>query len=221
MDNILVVGVAGGSGSGKTTLTENLLERFGDRVSVVHHDNYYRAHNDLSMEERRRLNYDCPEAFETEMMAEQLRLLRQGRAVHCPVYDYTVHNRSGQFVMIEPKPVILVEGILIFAEKALCDLMDIKVFVDADADVRLARRLLRDVEERGRTARSVIDQWQTTVKPMHEMYVEPSKKNADIIVPLGGQNRVALELLMGRIERHLEAGDETPKAGETAAAVPR
>ncbi len=200
--NILVVGVAGGSGSGKTTLTKNLLTRFADRVSIVHHDNYYRAHDDLTYEERTKLNYDCPEAFETEMMVEHLQLLRQGRSVHCPVYDFTVHNRSGEIEIIEPRPVILVEGILIFAEKALRDLMDIKVFVDTDADVRLARRVLRDVEDRGRTVRSIVDQWQNTVKPMHEMYVEPSKKNADIIIPEGGDNPVALDLLIGRIERH-------------------
>jgi len=200
--DILVVGIAGGSGSGKTTLSNNLVARFGDQVSIVHHDNYYRAHDDLTYEERTKLNYDCPEAFETEMMVEHLQLLRQGRSVHCPVYDFTVHNRSGETVVIEPRPVILVEGILIFAEKDLRDLMDIRVFVDTDADVRLARRVLRDVEERGRTVRSIVDQWQNTVKPMHEMYVEPSKKNADIIVPEGGDNPVALDLLIGRIERH-------------------
>ena len=203
MAEILVVGVAGGSGSGKTTLVNNLVTRFGDQVSIVHHDNYYRAHNDLTYEERTRLNYDCPEAFETEMMVEHLHLLRQGRSVHCPVYDFTVHNRSGETVVIEPRPVILVEGILIFAEKALLDLMDIKVFVDTDADVRLARRVVRDVESRGRTVRSIVDQWQTTVKPMHEMYVEPSKKSADIIVPEGGDNPVALDLITGKIARHL------------------
>ena len=203
MAEILVVGVAGGSGSGKTTLVNNLVTRFGDQVSIVHHDNYYRAHDDLTYEERTRLNYDCPEAFETELMVEHLHLLRQGRSVHCPVYDFTVHNRSGETVVIEPRPVILVEGILIFAEKALLDLMDIKVFVATDADVRLARRVVRDVESRGRTVRSIVDQWQTTVKPMHEMYVEPSKKSADIIVPEGGDNPVALDLITGKIERHL------------------
>ncbi|MBR6114778.1 MAG: uridine kinase [Oscillospiraceae bacterium] len=203
MSDILIVGIAGGSGSGKTTLTDNLLERFRDKVSIVHHDNYYRAHDDLTYEERTKLNYDCPEAFENEMMVEHMQLLRQGRSIHCPVYDFTVHNRSSEIVVIEPRHVILVEGILIFAEQALLDLMDIKVFVDTDADIRLARRVLRDVEERRRTVRSVVDQWQATVKPMYEMYVEPSKKKADIIIPEGGQNPVALDLLVGRIERHL------------------
>jgi uridine kinase len=204
MANILVVGVAGGSGGGKTTLTNNLIRRFGDKVSLVHHDNYYRAHDDLTYDERALLNYDEPEAFETEMMVEHLRLLRQGRSIHCPVYDFTVHNRSKETMLIEPRPVILVEGILIFAEPSLTELMDMKVFVDTDADVRLARRVLRDVEERGRTVRSVVDQWQATVKPMHEKYVEPSKKNADIIVPEGGRNRVALDLIIGHIQRHLD-----------------
>ena len=203
MSEILVVGIAGGSGSGKTTLTNALTDRFGDQVSIVHHDNYYRAHDDLTYEERTQLNYDCPEAFETEMMVEHLQLLRQGRSVHCPVYDFKVHNRSGETELIVPKPVILVEGILIFAEKALLDLMDIKVFVDTDADVRLARRVLRDVESRGRSVHSIVDQWLVTVKPMYEAYVEPSKKKADIIIPEGGQNPVALDLLIGRIERHL------------------
>ena len=141
LPDILVVGIAGGSGGGKTTLTSNLIRRFGDKVCIVHHDNYYRAHDDLTYEERTRLNYDCPEAFETEMMIEHLRLLKQGRSVHCPVYDFKVHNRSGETIEIEPRPVILVEGILIFADPALSDLMDIRVFVDADADVRLARRV--------------------------------------------------------------------------------
>jgi len=207
MSEILVVGVAGGSGSGKTTLTRNLTQRFGDKVSVVHHDNYYRAHDDLTYAERTALNYDCPEAFETEMMVEHLDLLKRGRSIHCPVYDFTVHNRSGETELIESRPVILVEGILIFAEPALCELMDIKVFVDTDADIRLSRRVVRDVEKRGRTVRSVVEQWRNTVKPMHEMYVEPSKKNADIIIPEGGKNPVALDLLIGRIQRHL---DENP-----------
>ena len=205
MSDVLVVGIAGGSGSGKTTLTNNLMRRFGDRVSIIHHDNYYRAHNDLTYAERCQLNYDCPEAFETETMVEQLRLLREGRSVRCPVYDFKVHNRSGETVRIEPRPVILVEGILIFAEPSLTELMDIKVFVDTDADVRLARRMVRDTEKRGRTVRSVSEQWQTTVKPMHEKYVEPSKKNADIIVPEGGKNKVALDLLVDHIQKHLDS----------------
>ena len=205
MEDILIVGVAGGSGSGKTTLTKRLLDRFGDAIAVVHHDNYYRAHDDLTYEERSRLNYDCPDSFETEMMAEHLRLLKMGRSIHCPVYDYTVHNRSSETVLIEPRPVILVEGILIFADPTLVEQMDIKIFVDTDADIRLCRRVVRDVNERARTVESVTRQWLATVKPMHEMYVEPSKKNADIIVPEGGENKVAIDMIIGCIERHLNA----------------
>ena len=204
MADNFVVGVAGGSGSGKTTLTQRITDCFGSRVALVHHDNYYRAHDDLTYDERAKLNYDCPEAFETELMAEHLRLLRAGRSVHCPVYDFTVHNRSGEIEVIEPRPVILVEGILIFADPALAELMDLKIFVDTDADVRLARRILRDVEERGRTVRSVVDQWQATVKPMHEMYVEPSRKKADVIVPEGGRNEAAVSMIIGHIRRYLE-----------------
>ena len=164
MPHALVVGIAGGSGSGKTTLTDALMDAFGEKVCIVHHDNYYRAHDDLTYDERAALNYDTPEAFETELMVEQLSLLKQGRSVHCPVYDFRVHNRSGETELIAPKPVILVEGILIFAEPELVEQMDMKVFVDTDADVRLARRILRDTEERSRSVRSVVDQWQATVK---------------------------------------------------------
>ncbi len=187
--DIFVVGVAGGSGSGKTTLTENLVQRFSDHICVVHHDNYYKPHDDLSFEARTKLNYDCPDAFETPLLAQQLRQLRQGQPVDCPTYDYAHHTRAKATVRLVPQPVILLEGILIFAEPELCDLMDLKVFVDTDADVRLARRMLRDLEERGRSVRSVIDQWQDTVKPMHEKYVEPSKGNADIIIPTAAGTR--------------------------------
>ena len=204
MDDRLIIGIAGGSGSGKTTLTQRLVEHFGDRLCVVTHDNYYRAHNDLSYEERAQLNYDCPDAFENELFVEQLALLRQGRSVNCPVYDYTVHNRSNKTILLEPRPIILVEGILIFADESLRQQMDIRVFVDTDADVRLARRVLRDSEERARSVRSIVDQWQNTVKPMHELYVEPSKKHAHVIIPKGGHNTVALDMIVDRLERHLK-----------------
>lgn len=204
MDDRLIIGIAGGSGSGKTTLTQRLVEHFGDALCVVTHDNYYRAHNDLSYEERTKLNYDCPDAFENELFAEQLALLRRGRSVNCPVYDYTVHNRSDKTIVLSPRPIILVEGILIFADESLREQMDIRVFVDTDADVRLARRVLRDSEERARSVRSIVDQWQNTVKPMHELYVEPSKKHAHIIIPEGGHNTVALDMIVDRLERHLK-----------------
>lgn len=201
---ILVIGIAGGTGSGKTTLMKNLIREFSDVVTVLSHDNYYKRHDDMTYEERCGLNYDEPAALETDLMARHLDILRQGQAIDCPVYDFTIHNRSNDTIRITPEKVIIVEGILIFENRELRDLMDIKVFVDTDADVRLCRRILRDVEERGRTLESVVTQYQTTVKPMHEQYVEPSKKFADIIIPEGGNNQVALDMIMGRIRRHLE-----------------
>ena len=205
MENeILVIGIAGGTGSGKTTLMKNLIREFSDVVTVISHDNYYKRHDEMTYEERCRLNYDEPAALETDLMAQHLDVLRHGGSIECPVYDFTVHNRSNKTITIVPKKVIIVEGILIFENKPLRDLMDIKVFVDTDADVRLCRWILRDVTERGRTLESVVTQYQDTVKPMHEQYVEPSKKFADIIVPEGGQNLVALDMIMGRIRRHLE-----------------
>lgn len=204
MKDILVIGIAGGTGSGKTTLMDNLVKRFGDDVTVLSHDNYYRRRDDMTLEERSKVNYDEPAALETDLMVRHLDLLRQGQAIECPVYDFSQHNRSNKTTTIEPKRVIIVEGILIFEDDALRDLMDIRIFVDTDADVRLGRRILRDVEERGRTLQSVLDQYQTTVKPMHEMYVEPSKKYAHLVVPEGGKNFVALDMILSRIERHLE-----------------
>ena len=201
---ILVIGIAGGTGSGKTTLMNNLIREFSGVVTVLSHDNYYKRHDELTYEERCRLNYDEPAALETDLMARHLDILRQGGEIDCPVYDFTVHNRSDKTIRISPEKVIIVEGILIFENKELRDLMDIKVFVDTDADVRLCRRIVRDVRERGRTLESVVDQYQTTVKPMHEQYVEPSKKYADIIIPEGGRNLVALDMITGRIRRHLE-----------------
>ena len=204
MKDILVIGIAGGTGSGKTTLMENLVKRFGDNVTVLSHDNYYRRRDDMTLEERSKVNYDEPAALETDLMVRHLDKLRQGEAIECPVYDFSQHNRSNKTTTIEPKQVIIVEGILIFEDDALRNLMDIRIFVDTDADVRLGRRILRDVEERGRTLQSVLDQYQTTVKPMHEMYVEPSKKHAHLVVPEGGRNYVALDMILSRIERHLQ-----------------
>ena len=204
MKDILVIGIAGGTGSGKTTLMDNLVNRFGDDVTVLSHDNYYRRRDDMTMEERQKVNYDEPAALETDLMVRHLDKLRGGEAIDCPVYDFTQHNRSDKTITVVPKRVIIVEGILIFEDEALRDLMDIRIFVDTDADVRLGRRILRDVEERGRTLQSVLEQYQNTVKPMHERYVEPSKKHAHLVVPEGGQNYVALDMILTRIERHLE-----------------
>jgi uridine kinase len=204
MDNILVIGIAGGTGSGKTTLMKNIVSRFGDEVTVISHDNYYKRHDDMTYEERCLINYDEPAAFETELMVGHLAQLKAGLAIECPVYDFTVHSRSNDFVTIEPRRIIIVEGILIFADEALRDLMDVRIFVDTDADVRLCRRIKRDVNKRGRTLESVLTQYQTTVKPMHEKYVEPSKRFANIVVPEGGKNTVALDMIMGFLQGHLE-----------------
>ena len=203
MDNILVIGIAGGSGSGKTTLMKNLIARLGGEVTVVSHDNYYKRHDDMTYDERCLLNYDEPAAFDTSLMVYQLAELRRGFSVDCPVYDFTIHNRSDETVKIVPERVIIVEGILIFENKELRDLMDIKIFVDTDADIRLCRRIKRDVNKRGRSMESVLMQWQQTVKPMHELYVEPSKKYADLVVPEGGKNVVALDMIEWRIRKHL------------------
>ena len=204
MEKILVIGIAGGTGSGKTTLMKRLVEQFGDVVSVLSHDNYYRRLDHLALEQRQKVNYDEPQALETELMSQHLQQLREGKAIDCPVYDFAQHNRSGDTVHIEPRQVIIVEGILIFENEQLRNLMDIRIFVDTDADIRLCRRIKRDVNKRGRSMESVIEQYQTTVKPMHEKYVEPSKRYAHIVVPEGGKNVVALDMIMGRIRRHLE-----------------
>ena len=201
--DILTIGIAGGTGSGKTTITKRIMERFGSNVSVIYHDNYYKAHNGMSYDERAKLKYDHPDAFETDLLIRDLQALKRGENVLCPVYDYTVHNRSAETVLVRPAKVIIVEGILILADRRLCDEMDIRVFVDTDADVRILRRIIRDVNKRERTLESVVDQYLTTVKPMHEAFVEPSKKNAHIIIPEGGRNLVALDMLLGRIQAHL------------------
>ena len=206
--NILVIGIAGGTGSGKTTLMKNLIQRYGDSVCVLSHDNYYRRLDHLTFEERTKINYDEPAALETDLMSRHLDELRRGNAIDCPIYDFTQHNRSADTMRIIPRQVIIVEGILIFENKELRDLMDIKIFVDTDADVRLCRRIKRDVNKRGRTLESVLAQYQDTVKPMHEKYVEPSKKYADIVVPEGGKNLVALDMIIGRIARHIEESEK-------------
>ena len=204
MEKSLVIGIAGGSGSGKTTLLKNIIGTFGPAITVISHDNYYKRHDEMTYEERCKLNYDEPDALETDLMVQQLQQLCSGQEILCPVYDFTVHNRSDETILIKPERVIIVEGILIFENKALRDLMDIKIFVDADADIRICRRIKRDVNKRGRSLESVILQYQETVKPMHEKYVEPSKKYADIVVPEGGKNLVALAMIQGYISRYLE-----------------
>ncbi len=208
MENkILVIGIAGGTGSGKTTLMKRLVEHFGTAVTLLSLDNYYKCRDNLPFEERCKLNYDEPDAMDTSLMVYHLEQLRRGEHIDCPVYDFTLHNRSKQTIRLEPNQVIIVEGILIFENEALRSLMDVKIFVDTDADVRLCRRIKRDVNKRGRSLESVLEQYQATVKPMHEKYVEPSKRFADIVVPEGGKNAVALEMIMGHIRNHLSGED--------------
>ena len=199
----MVIGIAGGTGSGKTTLTLRLKDCFGDDVSILYHDNYYRQHDEMPYEERCKLNYDHPDAFDTPRLIADLAALRRGETVYSPTYDYTIHNRAAGTVEVRPAKVILVEGILIFADPALREQMDIRIFVDTDADVRILRRILRDVKKRGRSLDSVVEQYLTTVKPMHEQFVEPSKRFADIIVPEGGKNTVALDMIVQRIRSHI------------------
>ena len=197
---VTVIGVAGGTGSGKSTLVKRLQEAFkNDDVATLCHDYYYKAHPELTYEERTKLNYDHPAAFDTDMLVEHIRTLKSNVPIEHPVYSFVEHNRTDEHVLVKPSKVIIVDGILIFEHKELRDLMDIKVFVDTDADLRLARRILRDVCERGRTMQSVIDQYTTTVKPMHEEFVEPSKRYADVIIPEGGFNSVAVSMLIENI----------------------
>ena len=208
MKNTIVIGIAGGTGSGKTTLINEIRKEFHDEIAILSHDFYYKEHSDLPFEEREKLNYDHPNAFETDLMIEHIRQMKEGKAIERPVYDFVIHNRKAETVRVEPSKVIIVEGILIFENKELLDLFDIKVFIDTDADVRIIRRILRDVRERGRSLDSVITQYLTTVKLMHEEFVEPSKKNADIIIPEGGYNSVALEMLNDRIKNLLKMGEK-------------
>lgn len=199
----ILIGIAGGTGSGKTTLTRHLKEHFGNSVTVIGHDSYYKRQEGKTYEERARVNYDHPSAFDTELLIQHLKELKAGRAIQCPVYSYVEHNRTDETVTVQPNKVIIVEGILIFADEELANEMDIKIFVDTDADERILRRIVRDVRERGRTLESVVSQYLTTVKPMHEQYVEPSKRRADIIMLQGGHNLVALDMLIERIRSHI------------------
>ena len=200
----IIIGIAGGTGSGKTTLTRHLKDHFGPEVTVIGHDSYYRRQEGKTYEERALQNYDHPDAFETDLLVRHLRELREGRSIQCPVYSYVDHNRTDKTTEIFPTKVLIVEGILIFQDPVLREMFDIKIFVETDADERILRRCLRDVEERGRTLRSVVTQYLTTVKPMHEQYVEPSRKYADIVVLEGGHNLVALEMIMQRIQNHID-----------------
>lgn len=206
--NVIIIGIAGGTGSGKSTMIDRIEKQFSSQITILSHDFYYKAHDNMTYEERCKLNYDHPDAFDTDLMIEHIKELKRWESIERPVYDFTIHNRVKETVTVYPAKVIVVEGILIFENKELLDLFDIKVFIDTDADVRIIRRILRDVQERGRTLESVVNQYLTTVKLMHEQFVEPSKKNADIIVPEGGYNVVALDMLNQRIHALLHDEDE-------------
>ncbi len=198
----IIIGIAGGSGSGKSTFTSRVKKHFGDDVVVIYHDNYYRRQDGVPFEERVKVNYDHPDSLETDLLVEHLKQLKQGNAIDCPVYDYSMHNRSSELIRIEPKPVILVEGILLLADPRIRELLDIKVYVEADADERILRRISRDVKERGRDLDGIIKQYLTTVKPMHYIYVEPTRPKADIVIN-SGKNDVAFDLFVSKIEQLL------------------
>lgn len=196
----LVIGIAGGSGSGKTTVAENLIKMLpGEDVILIGQDNYYLDRSDLPLEERARINYDHPDAFDTKLLLEQLVMLRDGNSVQMPVYNYAIHARRPDTIPVKPAKVIILEGILVLYDKALRQQMDIKIFVDAEADVRFIRRLQRDIEERGRSLNSVIDQYLNVVRKMHLGFVEPSKRHADIIIPKGGHNEIAIDMVLTKI----------------------
>ena len=195
----IIIGIAGGTGSGKSTFTNRIKEEFGDRVSVIYYDNYYKAHDDMSFEERKLINYDHPDSFETDLLVEHLHKLKEGVPIHCPVYDYTIHNRTDRTIEIKPADVIIIEGILVLYDRRLSDMMDIKIFVDADADERILRRVIRDVKERGRDVEGIARQYLTTVKPMHYAFVEPTKYTADLVIN-SAYNNVAFDVIRVKIE---------------------
>lgn len=202
-----IIGIAGGSGSGKSTFTNRLKNFFGENITVIYHDNYYRANDKLSMEERRKINYDHPQALETDLLVKHLEKLKAGKSIKCPVYDFTQHNRSNKTITIHPSRVIVVEGILIFQDERLRDAFDIKIFVEADADERILRRVVRDMDERGRELQDIIEHYLATVKPMHYLYVEPTRNVADIVLN-SGLNDVAFDVMRTKIESILENPDE-------------
>ncbi len=208
MDRTYVIGVAGGTASGKTTIVQIIKDYFGEGIELVGHDCYYKAHDDMPFAEREKLNYDHPASFDTERMVEDVMALKAGRTIERPVYDYSIHNRSRETVTVQSKRILMLEGILILESEPLRSLMDLKIFVDTDADERLMRRITRDMSERGRSVESVLRQYRTTVKPMHEQFIEPSKKYADLIIPRGGKNTVAIAILKNYLKKILD-GEET------------
>ena len=194
-----MIGVAGGTGSGKTTFTNRLKKEFGDKITVLYHDNYYRCRDGIAFEDRKKINYDHPSALETSLLVDHIKALKKGKSVECPVYDFTKHNRLNKTLTILPQKVILVEGILVFQDEDLRNLLDIKVFVEADADERIMRRAIRDINERGRDLECVFEQYVNTVKPMHYLFVEPTKYLADIVIN-SGMNDIAFDLIRMKIQ---------------------
>ncbi len=203
MDKVTIIGVCGGSASGKTTIVNKLRKQYDNDLVVLGHDFYYKSHDDLTFEERKELNYDHPNAYDTDRLIEDIKKLKNGEKIYRPVYDYTIHNRSDEKVLVNLKPVIVVEGILVLENKELRDLMDIKIYVETDSDERIIRRIQRDVIERERSLESVITQYRETVKPMHDIFVEPSRRYADIIIPYGGKNKIAVGILLDSVEKYV------------------
>ncbi|OUP20291.1 uridine kinase [Lachnoclostridium sp. An196] len=196
--NSIIIGIAGGTGSGKSTFTNRLKEAFKDDVAVIYHDNYYKRQDDVPFEDRKKVNYDHPDSLETDLMLQHLELLKSGHAIDCPVYDYSQHNRSDKILHIEPKKIILAEGILLLSDPRIRNMIDIKIYVEADADERILRRIVRDVKERGRDLDNIVEQYLTTVKPMHYLYVEPTRALADIVIN-SGMNDVAFDVVQSKI----------------------
>lgn len=196
--NCMIIGIAGGTGSGKSTFTNRLKNAFKDDVAVIYHDNYYRKQDEIPFEDRKKVNYDHPDSLETDLLLQHLQMLKKGHAIDCPVYDYSLHNRSDRILHIEPRKIILVEGILLLADSRIRDLLDIKIYVEADADERILRRIVRDVKERGRDLDNIVEQYLTTVKPMHYLYVEPTRAKADIVIN-SGMNDVAFDIVQSKI----------------------
>lgn len=219
LDRPLVLGIAGGSGAGKSTVVRRVIERMpGIPVRLLHHDSYYRDHPDLPLEQRARINYDHPDSLETSLLVAHVQSLIAGEPIEVPEYDFSEHRRTGRTRRVEPAPVIIVDGILVLAEPELRQLMDIRVFVETDADMRFIRRLLRDTEERNRTVESVVEQYRETVRPMHLEYVEPSRRHAHVILPFGGENDVAIRMLVARLTEKL--GGDAERAGGEAGLRP-
>lgn len=203
----VIIGIAGGTGSGKSTFTNRLKDHFGDAVTVLYHDNYYRKQENIPLEQRRKVNYDHPDALETDLLLEHLKKLKRGETIFCPIYDYSQHNRSDRTVEVRPNKIIIVEGILLLTDERIRDLLDIKIFVDADADERILRRIIRDVKERGREINDIMDQYLRTVKPMHNLYVQPTRATADLVIN-SGQNDVAFSVVCAKMEKILEESGE-------------